>query len=230
MEGPQNRREFTLIELVVVVAIIGILASMMLASLVMSQLKGRQAACINNIRQLTLAVEMYTSEWNGHFPFCTDGGGGAGQTGGWVYYDTFPTSQGDIADFDVRQGTLWKYVQAEGVYRCPADETNSQCSYGANGDTIDLANARSRKVAAVPQPSETPYYLEEGAVSETTNDGFFNIWWDDPATPGPDPDHVVNRHNEGSVYSYCDGHVTWDRLSDPEVYDRCNFLNQPPVW
>ncbi len=232
MIGPSSRfcgdvketsycRRFTLVELLVVIAIIAILAAMLMGSLVMARLKGKQANCINNVRQLTLAVEMYTGEWDGHFPYCTDGGAGAGEEGGWVYYTNFPSSPGEIADFNVRRGTLWSYVENEEVYRCPADVTESNCSYGVNGDTIDNAANKPRKVAAVRDPSQTPYFLEEGATAETTNDGYFNIWY----TP---PDRVLNRHNDGDVYSYIDGHVTWDQLANREVYQQCNFLRLPP--
>ncbi len=220
-KGMTYRRRFTLVELLVVIAIIAILAAMLLGSLAMARLKGKQADCINNIRQLTLAVQMYTDEWDGHFPYCTDGGSGAGEEGGWVYYATFPSSPGELANFDVQRGTLWPYIEEEGVYRCPADVTESKCSYGVNGDTIDNTANQSRKMSAVSDPSQTPYFLEEGATAQTTNDGYFNIWYDPP-------DRVLNRHNNGDVYGYCDGHVTWKQLSNREVYQQCNFLDLPP--
>ena len=222
MANPSSRLtsagRFTLIELLVVIAIIAILASLLLGSLVMARLKGKQATCINNIRQLSLAVELYAGDHGSYYPYCTDGGGGAGEEGGWVYYASFPTAAGEIADFDVRRGTLWPYVEAEGVYRCPADVTESLVSYGINGETISNVTDRPRKVGAVPDPSETPYFLEEGASAQTTNDGYFNIWWE-PS------DRTLDRHNEGSVYGYCDGHVVWEQLSQEQVRARCNFLD-----
>lgn len=217
----REHARFTLVELLVVIAIIAILASMLLASLALARAKGKQADCINNIRQLTVAVELYAGDWDGFFPWSTDGGSGAGEEGGWVYYTNFTQTAGDITDFDVTRGTLYKYVMAEGIYRCPADETESQCSYGLNGDTSNLSAGVPRRQGAVHDPEQTPLFLEEGASAETTNDGFFNIWY----TP---PDHVVNRHNQGSIYSYCDGHVRWQKLEDQTVYEQCNFLDEPP--
>lgn len=59
---------FTLVELLVVVAIIGILASMLLPGLVRAREAARRASCANNLRQLGMALRMYADEDNGHYP------------------------------------------------------------------------------------------------------------------------------------------------------------------
>ncbi len=59
---------FTLIELLVVIAIIAILAAMLLPVLSSAKEAGRRIACLNNIRQLSLAAQMYVNDNQGTYP------------------------------------------------------------------------------------------------------------------------------------------------------------------
>ena len=57
---------FTLIELLVVIAIIAILASLLLPALASAKEKGKQAYCMNSLKQLSLAMTMYEDDNDGY--------------------------------------------------------------------------------------------------------------------------------------------------------------------
>ncbi len=59
---------FTLIELLVVVAIIAILAGLLLPGLVRAKDKSKDIACLNNLKQLGIALNLYADENDGKLP------------------------------------------------------------------------------------------------------------------------------------------------------------------
>src|SRR5688500_4475601 len=63
----RNSQGFTLIELLTVIAIIAILVSLILPALTAAQSKSRQIDCINNLRQLGLALNLHVLDL-GHYP------------------------------------------------------------------------------------------------------------------------------------------------------------------
>jgi len=62
------KKQFTLIEMLVVIAIIGILASMLMPSLMKALEQAKSIQCLNNQRQFELAMRAYSEDYNGWRP------------------------------------------------------------------------------------------------------------------------------------------------------------------
>ena len=59
---PPNRAGFTLVEIMIVVAIIGLLAAIAIPNFVHSRAKSQATACINNMRQIDSAIQQFSME------------------------------------------------------------------------------------------------------------------------------------------------------------------------
>ena len=68
-----TKLSFSLIELLIVIAIIGILTSILLPSLSKARLKGKRSLCLSNLKQLSIAQTLYSSENNGRLAISSFG-------------------------------------------------------------------------------------------------------------------------------------------------------------
>src|ERR1041385_2054926 len=100
MRNHPKKSAFTLIELLVVIAIIAILAGMLLPALARAKLKGTNAACLNNQKQLLLGFVLYADDNSDRMIYSTPAPGSAqlNNIGGGFWPGPF-TDNGVAQDF-----------------------------------------------------------------------------------------------------------------------------------
>lgn len=90
-----GRKAFTLIELLTVIAIIGILAAILVPTVGAVRKTARTATCTNNLRQIFFAIQHWAGEHKGYYPPLTgrtvgEDWAGGGETGGVWYQRKSP--------------------------------------------------------------------------------------------------------------------------------------------
>lgn len=138
------RRGFTLVELLVVVAIVAILAGLMFAVFARARESGRSTTCLSNLQQLGKAFQLYLQDHDGYFPSSHDILAGKG-----IWVALTPPCRFSLhyphCTYAPENGVIYPYVRNTGVYICPSDPYGSQVrlSYAMNinlGVDGDAAN------------------------------------------------------------------------------------------
>ena len=170
---------FTLIELLVVIAIIAILASLLLPALASAKEKGKQAYCMNSLKQLSLAMTMYEDDNDGYLHHLSvESNNGtqydrAPNHGMWYINPRMKAARKMITDPNARLA-YWgvAYIKYAGgntrLWRCPSAKTSDEwresgfnygaefwldSSYGINGQFFNFdANGQRRPNGWSPIP------------------------------------------------------------------------------
>lgn len=213
---------FTLIELLVVIAIIAILAAILLPVLSKSKQRAQRTQCLNNLRQIGLAVQMYILDNQDYLP--DSNWNPPWNHAGWLYdasAGSVPQPNGANPSLPYQGGLLWQYTKSIRLYWCPADVTNSATSTYPNRkeklSTYVMNGAVNGYYATTYPPFKrnritTLGYLmwepDDTQTAQAYNDGSAM-----PQVTGGLNEGPSRRHVTGCVLLAIDGHTEFMKYS-----------------
>ena len=228
----RQRAGFTLIELLVVIAIIGVLAALLLSALSQAKSRAQTTVCLNNLKQLQLAWQLYGDENEDQLPDNTTYQDRPNFPKNWVggvmSYETEPEapffwthadSTNTALLVNPSRSQLGPFVRSYGVYKCPSDKSWIQLggqryprvrSYAMNeqvGDYVDLGAPNTFTRA---NQITLPVWVLIDTHEDSTVDGWFQF---DNYSPLESPARYAwqampaSRHNGSGLIAFSDGHV-----------------------
>ncbi|HEX9046583.1 MAG TPA: type II secretion system protein [Verrucomicrobiae bacterium] len=173
-----RRTAFTLLELLTVIAIIGILAALLMPALEGGMARAKRIACENNLRQIGLGFHLFMHDHNGQFPTgvpMRDGGAQEFVRNGYLIPGAFYFSYRQFAPLSNELAATSLLICKAETVRMPAANfaslQNSNLSYfiGVNASFSEPGSILSgdRNLACSPSPSPTILHTSVGSV----------FWW-----------------------------------------------------
>jgi prepilin-type N-terminal cleavage/methylation domain-containing protein/prepilin-type processing-associated H-X9-DG protein len=182
---PRHARGFTLIELLVVIAIIAVLIALLLPAVQAAREAARRASCVNNLKQMGLAIANYESV-NGAYPMGTfRQSPNFGQNCGVSYFYTW-------SDY------IWPFMEQNQL----AQSMNFTAPY----NSVRQFTAFGSKVQAYVCPSDTPNTPSPAGSILSTQVSYAGVegltdtmlyWWGYPAPGNPNQDRCGVIDSEG---------------------------------
>ncbi|HWQ93305.1 MAG TPA: prepilin-type N-terminal cleavage/methylation domain-containing protein [Clostridia bacterium] len=231
----QHRSAFTIIELVVVVAVLAVGAAVLSPALAGSKPDTRAVQCRNNMRTLQVAQQMYASDHKGRLVgnamgLAMPAPGSGNWVGGWMDWGNgMPTGSNTNLDYLVKT-PLGPYFKSDArLFKCPADVFRSNAgprarSYSMNGfvggtTMRDLFSHTTYRIYLKDTdfvgPGETFTVIDEHP--DSINDGLFVAGMPSGSWPAQAPwtDLPASQHQDGASLSFFDGHVVTHKWTDP---------------
>ena len=213
----QRPRGFTLIELLVVIAIIAILAALLFPVFAQARSKARQSACLSNAKQLGMALQMYTQDYDERMLYARSFGRLFSLQDLYVGKGSWGERTDDVEMPDL----LLPYVKNADVFFCPSvspDMIWKDCPLFGTKNTMSFrVNKTSYFNNWLSGPGTCPKhfkgYLKQFnmAMAEIYAPAEAMVLWDMPFNPLKDV-----PHHEGINAVFADGHAKFDRVNNDD--------------
>lgn len=189
---PKSRNGFTLIELLVVVAIVALLMAILLPVFFSVRGKARQTVCISNLRQIGLAISLYSEDSDELYPAGNDPSDLYTVPNIWQASPYFA----QVQSMPPLQDILVPYIHSPQIWQCPSDSGYTELDVSAyNGATIPL----DMRPTAFAKRGTSYLYRTEIALLGTRYGSLVAY--------GPGPGAAVHEGSEVNVLM--DGNGSW---------------------